>query len=166
MELSVADYYTDLYESFKYNKEEIDEQITKDLPRMNLYINGAKISSKNTFYSIINNLPYDTIYKRLIWIIPTQVSMFLFYNHLYNKYKKQDYLVAEIAEGDKYCNGFFVYIDTIDKKNISICFKKNFRILYSAKNREIQTVAYVFCDVKIPLKAYSKVIMTYKEYKI
>lgn len=166
MEISIGDYYTDLFESFKYNKEAVDEQITRDLPRMNLYMNGIKITTKNIFYSIINNLPYNSIYKRLIWIIPTQVSMFLFYNHLYNIYKKEDYLVAEIAEGDKYSNGFFVYIDTIDKKNINISFKKNFRILYSKKNREIQTVAYVFCNIKIPLKANAKVTMTYEEYKI
>ena len=54
----------------------------------------------------------------------------------------------------------------INIKNINISFKKNFRILYSKKNREIQTVAYVFCNIKIPLKANAKVTMTYEEYKI
>ena len=166
MELSIGDYYTDLFESFKYDKEAIDEQITRDLPRMSLYMNGTKITTKNLFYSIINNLHYNSIYKRLIWILPTQVSLFLFYNHLNNIYKKQDYLVAEISEGDKYSNGFFVYIDTIDSKNINIIFKKNFRLLYSKKNREIQTVGYVFCNIIISLKANSKVKMTYEEYKV
>jgi len=166
MELNLCDYYTDLFESFKYNKEAIDEQVSRDLPRMNLYINGAKIKSKDIFYSIIHHLPYNSMYKRLIWIIPTQVSMFLFYNHLNNIYMKQKYLVAEIPEGDKYSNGFFVYIDTINNKNISINLKKNFRLLYSKFNKEIQTVGYIFCDISIPLKAYSKVTMKYTEYKI
>ena len=79
MEIRLDAYYKDLYQSFSYNRDKIDEQIDRDFHRLIYFYNGTRITTKNDFYRMLDTIHYTRIYKRLLWILPTQVTLFIFY---------------------------------------------------------------------------------------
>jgi hypothetical protein len=65
MDISLKEFYMDLFESFQYNKLKIDEQIDRDFDRLIFYFHQTKIRSKDNFYYLLNSLPYSRIIKLL-----------------------------------------------------------------------------------------------------
>ena len=79
MEVSLNDFYIDLFSSFKYDKVNIDNQIGLDFERLLFYFNNQRIPTKNNFYYLLQQLPYSRLFKRLLWVLPTQATLFPFY---------------------------------------------------------------------------------------
>jgi hypothetical protein len=150
--ISIKDYFIDLFSGFYFDKTKIHEQIQRDYPRMSIYMNSLKIKNIIDFYRIINNLNINRVYKRMIWVMPTQVSLVKFYYILQQHYQKinSNYAVAELEDGNTYSNDFKIHIDFLDKHIVNIRMTKNFRVL-DIGNRNIPTVYYVFLTVKIDI---------------
>jgi len=148
MEVLIKDFYIDLFSSFKYDKELIDEQITRDFDRLSLYFNNTKINKKCNFYYILQNLPYIRIFKRLLWVLPTQATLYSFYYFLHKKFV--DNIIAEIPVDNAYSNDFKIMIKTIDNKSIKVDMFKNFRILKNC-NSEIEEIGFIFMEISFML---------------
>lgn len=162
--ISIKEYFLDLFSSFYFDKSKIHEQLLRDFHRMSVYMNGNRVHKLDDFYRIINNLPISRIYKRMIWIIPTQVSMVYFYTYILKYYQdiKSTYAVAELSDNTKYSNEFIVNIDIIDNKYICIKLNKNFRILDTC-NSNIPTVSYILLAVDINIGKTKNLNYEWKE---
>lgn len=165
MEILLKDYFYDLFNSFQFDRDKIDYQIHKDISRLVLFFNGNHITRRSEFYRILNKLPFSDFFKRLIWILPTQVSMFPFYEHLHKKYKGK-YIVVEIPEGTTFNNEFIININPISKERIDVTFKKNFRLVQSDSENNVVTVGYIFMDIFIPIRLSGKIDVKIQEYFI
>jgi hypothetical protein len=148
MEVSIKDFFIDLFSSFKYDKELIDEQITRDYDRLSLYFNDTKIQKKNNFYFLLQNLSYDRIFKRLLWILPTQATLYPFYYFLHKKFS--DNIIAEIPPDYNISNDFKIMIKTHNKNSINVNMFKNFRILKNCNNNIVE-VGFIFTEISFML---------------
>jgi len=152
MELSIKDFYLDLFSSYKYNKKEIDDQIERDFDRLVFYFNNMRIVKKSHFYEILRMAKLSQLYKRLIWILPNQSTLFPFYQYLYLKYKKQNQIISEISDSDKtYNNNFTIHLELYKTKYPHITIRKNFRIIGLLDGGKIETIGYIFLIVEYML---------------
>jgi hypothetical protein len=126
-QISIKEYFLDLFNSFKFDKTLIHEQLKRDLTRMIININGIEMKSIPQFYKLINSLDLPLIYKRMLWVLPTQVSMVYFYFYLQTYYtqKKNTYAVAELGNSNKYSNDFIINVKIINNEFLDIQFIKN-----------------------------------------
>jgi hypothetical protein len=148
MEVLIKDFFIDLFSSFKYDKELIDEQITRDYDRLSLYFNDIKIQKKNNFYYLLQNLPYCRIFKRLLWILPTQATLYSFYYFLHKKFSNN--IIAEIPTGYDISNDFKIMIKTYDENSIKVDMFKNFRILKNCDNN-INEIGFILTEISFML---------------
>jgi len=163
-EISIKEYFLDLFSSFNFDKDKIHEQIKRDLTRMIININGVEIKTIEQFYKLINSLDISLIYKRMLWVLPTQVSMVYFYFYLHNYYikKKNTYAVAELGNSHKFSNDFIINIDIINSNYIDIRFIKNFRVLDTSIST-IPTIYNIFLDVDIKIGRSKMMYFKWKE---
>jgi len=163
-ELSIKEYFLDLFNTFNFDKDKIHDQVKRDLHRMIININGTQIKTIEQFYKLLNNLDISLIYKRMLWVLPTQVSMVYFYFYLHNYYikKKNTYAVAELSDSNRYSNDFIINIDIIDSNNIDIHFIKNFRVLDTSIT-SIPTIYNIFVDVDIKIGKSKMIYFKWKE---
>ena len=148
MEVSIKDFFIDLFSSFKYNKDDIDEQLSRDFDRLSLYFNGKKIEKKHNFYYLLHRLPYIRRFKRLLWILPTQATLYPFYYFLHKKFNSN--IIAEIPSDNSISNDFKIVINPIDKDSIKIEMYKNFRILENRGQNIIDT-GYILMEIHFML---------------
>jgi len=144
MEILIKDFFIDLFSSFKYNKELIDEQISRDYDRLSLYFNDKQIIKKSNYYYLLHNLSYCRLMKRLLWVLPTQATLFPFYDFLHKKFS--DNILAEIPPNYSISNDFKIMIKTIDKSSISVKMFKNFRILKNCDNNIIE-IGFILTEI-------------------
>jgi hypothetical protein len=163
MQIRLDDYIIDLYKSFKCNKKNIDEQLERDFHRLIFYFNASRIMTKADFYTRLDVLPYRRIHKQILWVLPTQVSLFIFYKFLADTFAKDGYMVCEIPEGNVYTNQFIIRVSTNTlRENISVEMKKNFRyIKMDPKTREIYTMGYIFMNIDMPIMSSGIIKMIY-----
>ena len=163
MQIRLDDYIIDLYKSFKCNKKNIDEQLERDFHRLIFYFNASRIMTKADFYRMLDVLPYRRIHKQILWVLPTQVSLFIFYKFLADTFAKDGYMVCEIPEGNVYTNQFIIRVSTNTlRENISVEMKKNFRyIKMDPKTREIYTMGYIFMNIDMPIMSSGIIKMIY-----
>ena len=67
-QITIKEYFLDVFDSFNFDKNKIHEQLKRDLTRMIININGIEIKSIQQFYKLINNLELPIIYKRMICV--------------------------------------------------------------------------------------------------
>jgi len=144
MEVLIKDFFIDLFSSFKYDKELIDEQITRDYDRLSLYFNDNKINKKSNYYYLLHHLSYCRMIKRLLWVLPTQATLFPFYNYLHKKFSGN--IIAEIPPDYNISNDFKIIIKTIDINSISVKLYKNFRILKNVDNNIIE-IGFILTEI-------------------
>ena len=163
MQIRLDEYIIDLYQSFKYNKKDIDEQLERDFHRLIFYFNSKRIMTKTDFYTMLDVLPYKRIHKQILWVLPTQVSLFIFYKFLADTFAKDGYMVCEIQEGYIYTNQFIIRVSTHTlRETITVEIKKNFRyIKMNPKTREIDTIGYIFMNIDIPIISGGIIKMIY-----
>ena len=163
MELSLRDFYNDLFRSFRYNKELIDEQIERDFERLHFYMNGKQIYKKGHFYAFLKGCKLPRIFKRCIWVLPNQATLYPFYQYLHNKYAKKQSIIAEISDTDRHIdNNFLIHVNTIDMPP-QIHIHKNFRIIRTIENGQIATIGYIYLSVDFKLGKYEKLKINIKE---
>ena len=148
MEVSIKDFFIDLFSSFKYNKEDIDEQLGRDFDRLSFYFLDRKIKTKNNFYYLLHKLPYSRLFKRLLWILPTQATLFPFYHFFYKKFNGK--IIAEIPPGYIISNDFKILYKPIDKHSIKVEMYKNFRILEN-RDQNIVEVGFILMEIHFEL---------------
>ena len=68
MEVSIKNFFIDLFSSFKYDKELIDEQITRDFDRLTLYFNDNRIHKKSNYYFLLHII-YTYYLINIVYII-------------------------------------------------------------------------------------------------
>lgn len=148
MEVSIKDFFIDLFSSFKYNKENIDEQLGRDFDRLSFYFLDRKLDTKNNFYYLLHKLPYSRLFKRLLWILPTQATLYPFYHFFYKKFNGK--IIAEIPHGYNISNDFRIVYRPINKRRIKIEMYKNFRILEN-KNSNIIELGFIIMEIHFEL---------------
>lgn len=148
MEVSIKNFFIDLFSSFKYDKQLIDEQITRDFDRLTLYFNDNRIIKKSNYYYLLHNLSYCQMIKRLLWILPTQATLYPFYYFLHKKFTGN--IVAEIPADYNISNDFKIIIKTIDKDTINVMMFKNFRILKNVDNNILE-IAFILTEISFTL---------------
>jgi serine/threonine-protein kinase RIO1 len=163
MQIRLDEYIIDLYQSFKCNKKNIDEQLDRDFHRLIFYFNSSRIMTKLDFYTMLNGLPYRRIHKQILWVLPTQVSLFIFYKFLADTFAKEGYMVCEIPEGNVYTNQFIIRVNTQTlRETITVEIKKNFRyIKMNPRTREIDTIGYIFMNIDMPIISGGIIKMIY-----
>lgn len=166
-QITIKEYFLDVFNSFKFDKNKIHEQVKRDLTRMIFNINGIEIKSIEQFYKFINNLDLPIIYKRMIWVLPTQVSMVYFYYYLQNYYSqiKNTYVVAELGNSNKYSNDFIIYVNITNDAFINIQFIKNFRVLDTGIS-SIPAIYNIFLEVNIKIGSSKMVFFRWKEVTV
>lgn len=149
-QISIKEYFLDLFGSFKFDKDKIHDQIKRDLNRMIININGVEMKSIQQFYKLINSYNLPLIYKRMIWVLPTQVSMVYFYFYLQNHYtkKKKTYVLAELGNSNKYSNDFVINVNITNEQYVDIQFIKNFRVLDTGIS-SIPSIYNIFLEVNM-----------------
>ena len=163
-QISIKEYFLDVFNSFNFDKNKIHEQLKRDLTRMVININGVEMISIEQFYKLINNLELPLIYKRMIWVLPTQVSMVYFYFFAQDYYskKKNTYVVAELGNSNRYSNDFIINIQIINNEFIDIQFIKNFRVLDTAIS-SVPSVYNIFLEADIKIGRSKMVYFKWKE---
>ena len=163
MQIRLDEYIIDLYQSFKCKKNNIDEQLDRDFHRLIFYFNSSRIMTKADFYTMLDALPYRRIHKQILWVLPTQVSLFIFYKFLADTFAKDGYMVCEIQEGSVYTNQFIIRVSTNTvRERISVEIKKNFRyIKMDQKTRELYTIGYIFMNIDMPIISGGIIKMIY-----
>ena len=141
MQIRLDEYIIDLYQSFKCKKNNIDEQLDRDFHRLIFYFNASRIMTKADFYRMLDNLPYRRIHKQILWVLPTQVSLFIFYKFLADTFAKDGYMVCEIQR----INLLFEYLLILCVKEYQLKLKKILDILGWIKKHEkyIQLVIFL-----------------------
>lgn len=162
--ISIKEYFLDLFRSFDLDKKKIHEQLMKDFRRMTIIVNNRPITMLEEYCKILNSLNIWRVYKRMLWILPTQVSMVYFYFYLHNYYikKKNTYIVAELGNSNKYSNDFVLNINIVDNKYIDVSFKKNFRVL-DASVSSIPTIYNIFLTVDMKIGRSKIIYFNWKE---
>ena len=165
MEVSLNDFYIDLFSSFKYDKEKIDNQIGLDFERLLFYFNNQRIQTKNNFYYLLQQLPYSRLFKRLLWVLPTQATLFPFYYFFYKKFNEN--IIAEIPMESSFSNDFKIVLTPIINKSIKVEMFKNFRILEN-RNHNLVELGYIVMEIHFVLgNPHDKQVhMTYTTTKI
>jgi hypothetical protein len=163
-QITIKEYFLDVFDSFNFDKNKIHEQLKRDLTRMIININGIEIKSIQQFYKLINNLELPIIYKRMIWVLPTQVSMVYFYFYLQNYYSKikNTYVVAELGNSNKYSNDFIINVTITNNAFIDIHFIKNFRVLDTGIS-SVPAIYNIFLEVDIKIGSSKMVLFRWKE---
>jgi len=163
-QISIKEYFLDLFDSFKFDKDKIHEQLKRDLNRMIININGVEMKSVEQFYKLINSQNLPLIYKRMIWVLPTQVSMVYFYFFLQNHYakKKNTYTVAELGNSNKYSNDFVINVNISNEQLVNIQFIKNFRVLDTAIS-SVPSIYNIFLEVNMNIGRSKIVDFKWKE---
>jgi hypothetical protein len=162
--ISIKEYFLDLFRSFDMDKKQIQEQLMKDYRRMTIIVNNRTITTLEEYCKILNSLNIWRVYKRMLWILPTQVSMVYFYFYLHNYYikKKNSYIVAELGNSNKFSNDFILNINIVDNKYIDVSFKKNFRVLDTSMS-SIPTIYNIFLTVDMNIGRSKIVYFNWKE---
>ena len=162
--ITVKEYFFDLFNGFKFDKYKIHEQLKRDLTRMIINIDGIEMKSIEQFYKLINNLDLPIIYKRMIWVLPTQVSMVYFYFYLQNFYckKKNTYAVAELGNSNKYSNDFIINVQIINNQFVDIQFIKNFRVLDTGIS-SVPSIYNIFLEVDMQIGRNKIINFKWKE---
>jgi len=148
MDISLNEFYMDLFESFHYNKLKIDEQLERDFDRLTFYFNQTKVLSKDNFYYLLNSLPYSRIIKRLLWVIPNQATLFPFYVFFQQKFG--DKIIAELPRDCEISNDFTVRVDPLNGEQIQVKMFKNFRIVENV-NFLLHDVGYILMEIQFIL---------------
>lgn len=163
-QISIKEYFLDLFNSFKFDKTKIHEQLKRDLTRMVININGVEMKSIPQFYKLINSLDISLIYKRMLWVLPTQVSMVYFYFYLQEYYskKKNTYAVAELGNSNKYSNDFIINVQIINNEFIDIQFIKNFRVLDTGIT-SVPSIYNIFLEADIKIGRTKMIKFKWKE---
>ena len=161
---SIKEYFLDLFKSFNLDKKQIHEQLMKDFRRMSVNVNNIPITTLEEYCQILNGLNIWRVYKRMLWVLPTQVSMVYFYFYLHNYYikKKSTYVVAELGNSNKFSNDFVLNINIVNNKYIDVSFKKNFRVL-DASVSSIPTVYNIFLNVDMQIGRSKIIYFNWKE---
>ena len=165
--ISMKEYFLDIFNGFTFDKNKIHEQLKRDLTRMIININGVEMKSLQQFYKLINSLDLPLIYKRILWVLPTQVSMVYFYFYLQNYYckKKNTYAVAELGNSNKYSNDFIINVQIINNEFVDIQFIKNFRVLDTSIS-SVPSIYNIFLDVDIKLGRSKMIDFKWKEVMV
>ena len=148
MDISLKEFYMDLFESFQYNKLKIDEQIDRDFDRLIFYFNQTKIRSKDNFYYLLNSLPYSRIIKRLLWVLPNQATLFPFYYFFQKKFS--DKIIAELPRDSEISNDFTVRVNPLNGEHIQVKMFKNFRIVENI-NFLLHDIGYILMEIQFIL---------------
>lgn len=135
MKLSLRDFYFDLFESFKWEKSQVDTQIELDYHRLICNINRRNIPTKIEFYHLLNKLNISKFYKQLIWVIPTQATVYPLLKYATEQYPQ--YIIAETRDYNP------IIIDIYISNHIVIIIRKNFALLKNI-NDNVETVGEVF----------------------
>jgi hypothetical protein len=136
MKILLSDFYFDLFESFNWDKTRIDTQIELDYHRLVCNINRRHILTKTDFYRIINGLQIPKLQKRLIWILPTQATVYPLLKYTSEQYPQ--YIVAEMRD----CYNP-ITINIRMSKHIEVEITKNFALLKNEED-EIHTVGVIY----------------------
>jgi hypothetical protein len=163
-QISIKEYFLDVFNSFNFDKNKIHEQLKRDLTRMIININGVEMKSIEQFYKLINKSDLPLIYKRIIWVLPTQVSMVYFYFYLQNYYlkKKNTYAVAELGNSNRYSNDFIINVQILNSEFIDIQFIKNFRVLDTAIST-VPSIYNIFLEADIKIGRSKMINFKWKE---
>lgn len=163
MELNISDYYRDLFKSFHNSKKKIEEQITKDFPRLHFYWNRIRVPTKQHFYGILKALPFKNSKKRLLWILPSQVSLFIFYQYLHTTHYPNGYIVSEVSDDDRVKNHFEIYVNSSTDGKVSVHIHKNFRVV---SRETLEHVRYISLSIYFRLANSEYLDISLNELKV
>lgn len=120
------EFIKDIMNSYKENNDAF-EQLSKDIPRMKLYLNNHLIKDINKMNDYLC-YKYDQKTVTLIQMISTQAIMAIPCEIIQRSIMKyNNHFISELNELDNYDKNLFVNID-IDDKNVTIVAQKILRI--------------------------------------